>query len=88
MSLLYGRFGSDDAHFPLCVKNIVGPSGDDRIQINVHEIPPETVEVHWQTLAADWTPHYYDLKVIDQTSSEVTFYQKVKGKAITFFCLF
>ena len=61
-------------------KCITGPSGDDRsLQINVAEIPPDSVIVRWQSRTLNSHQHYFDLRVINETSGETTYYHNVQG---------
>ena len=58
-----------------------GPSGDDSIEINVHELPPDSVEVQWKVLQSisDYYHYYFDLKVTNRTSGEYIMYERIKG---------
>ena len=64
------------------------PSEDNKMEINVYEMPPDSVQIQWKAALFIPTSHrsstlqhyYFDLKVANLTSKETTFYEKVKSK--------
>ena len=63
----------------------IGPSSDS-IQMTVHEMPPDSVQVHWSSLSSH-SNYYYDLKVTNLSSAEAIFYNRIKGKPLGFFAI-